>query len=167
MDYCFAQAARYIAKGHTLPKCLLALYDILCSWAINFHKRNQASPKLQLPPHLVNFIGGIGQFHIHGHVDRCFVRYSTTYIQGAGLTEGEIMETGWADFNPVSKNARAMSLSNRRETLNSIFGEWNWDKLINCGAPISSPSMVCWIHSSLSTFPYAKMGENIVCLCRD
>ena len=34
----------------------------------------------------------IGLFHVHGHKEQCFFHYATTFIPGAAITVGKILE---------------------------------------------------------------------------
>lgn len=134
MDYVFAHAAKRLTKGHKRRRCMSVLYDIYCSWGKHLRDRINGSDTIQLPDWLLDFNGGIGYFHVSGHLDECFVRFCTLYLRGAGLTEGEIIETIWAILNKSARAARSMSLANHQETLEVNMGEWNWSKLLNIGA---------------------------------
>ncbi|KIL56276.1 hypothetical protein M378DRAFT_40062, partial [Amanita muscaria Koide BX008] len=41
----------------------------------------------------------IGLFHVHAHKDECFFRYATSFIPGAGVVAGEILESLWSSLN--------------------------------------------------------------------
>jgi hypothetical protein len=136
MDYVFVHAAQRLTRGHTRPRCMTVLYDIYCSWGKYLRNRITNSETISLPEWLLDFNGGIGYFHVSGHLDECFVRFCTLYLRGVGLTEGEIIETIWAVLNKTARAARSMSLANRQEVLEANMGEWNWNKLLTMGQPI-------------------------------
>ncbi|KAI1784904.1 hypothetical protein LXA43DRAFT_838606, partial [Ganoderma leucocontextum] len=73
---------------------ILILYDIMCQYSINLFRRFSKSPYLQMPPSLT-VLGGIGQFHVHGHQTQCFPRFSVNFIEGTGVQGGETMEPLW------------------------------------------------------------------------
>ena len=73
---------------------ILILYDIMCQYFVHLYARFTKSPHLHMPPGLT-ILRGIGQFHVHGHMAQCFPRYSLNFIPGAGVQDGEIIETLW------------------------------------------------------------------------
>lgn len=76
---------------------------------------------------------GIGLFHVHGHKDDCFAKYAPMYIHGAGLVDGEILETLWSVLNRVSESTCTQATSFRRETLDDHMNDSNWKKLTTIG----------------------------------
>ncbi|KAG1800082.1 hypothetical protein EV424DRAFT_1474860 [Suillus variegatus] len=73
---------------------------------------------------------GIGLWHVHGHQDKCYVRYASTFITGAARIDGEIMETLWAPLNIISPSARGMSTPHRQECLDYQMNDSNFMKMI-------------------------------------
>jgi hypothetical protein len=130
MDYSICQATNFQSQG--LPGTMLA-YDIFCQWIINFSKRVDQSPFLNIPEDML-FLGGVGKFHIYGHTIGCFSVHSLNFLLGAGQMDGEILETLWSDFNKVASFARTMSHAHRREIYDDHMREWNWKKLVRIGA---------------------------------
>ncbi|KAI0953076.1 hypothetical protein AcW1_007395 [Taiwanofungus camphoratus] len=82
-------------------------------------------------PEGLKIVKGIGLFHVHGHQDACFIRYSPSFIPDAGLVDGEILETLWSSLNKVSSSTRGMATSHRKEVLNQHMNDSNWKKIIN------------------------------------
>ncbi|KAH9941379.1 hypothetical protein B0H21DRAFT_780214 [Amylocystis lapponica] len=74
---------------------VILLYDINCQYRVHLRQRFTESPYLHMPCRL-EIVQGIGLFHVHGHQDTCFMRYSPTFIPGAGLVDGAILETLWS-----------------------------------------------------------------------
>lgn len=107
---------------------ILILYDIMCQYFVNLRKRFAQSPHLHMPPGL-NILRGIGQFHVHGHVAQCFPRFSLNFISGAGVQDGEIIETLWNKTNAVADSTRGMSAAHRREVIDDHMNDSNWTKL--------------------------------------
>ncbi|KAK7678294.1 hypothetical protein QCA50_018642 [Cerrena zonata] len=126
MDYAFIQAILYIRQS----LLVFLLYDIMCQFWVNFLKRLLGMPDELRLPDGVEFKRGIGLFHVHGHVKECFARYAPTFIQGAGMLDGEIIETLWNLLNYTASSARAMSWFHRQEYLDTHMGDSNWKKLI-------------------------------------
>ncbi|KAH6896060.1 hypothetical protein BKA70DRAFT_1375637 [Coprinopsis sp. MPI-PUGE-AT-0042] len=116
------------------------LYDINCQYSVNLRRRFATTETLTLPEDMV-IVYGIGQFHVHGHREQCFARYSPSFIDGIGKTSGEILEPLWSNLNPASKPTQTMTLVHRSEVLDAHIADNNWKKLINVAASISSAYM--------------------------
>ena len=130
MDYALCEALKNTGTSEA-PKCIV-LYDVNCQYYQNFTKRVEDSPYLEVHPGLI-IIPGIGLFHVHGHQLVCLARFSPTFIEGAGQSDGEILETMWSTLNHIGRIARTMTLAHRTEVLDSHMGDNNWKKLINMG----------------------------------
>lgn len=129
MDYAFVQAILYVRD----LLVILMLYDIMCQFWVNFLKRLlDVTDHIKLPSD-VSFKRGIGLFHVHGHVKECFARYAPTFIRGAGMLDGEIIETLWNLLNHTAASARAMSWFHRQEYLDTHMADSNWKKLVGMG----------------------------------
>ncbi|EIW73761.1 hypothetical protein CONPUDRAFT_68447 [Coniophora puteana RWD-64-598 SS2] len=107
---------------------VLVLYDVWCIFVIHLLSRFAKSKFMNLPLNMA-IMGGIGQFHVHGHKDACVARWSLLYIVGAGNVDGEILETLWAALNEISRSTRSMSTLHRKEVLDNHMDDSNWKKL--------------------------------------
>ncbi|KAG2007514.1 hypothetical protein CC2G_015208 [Coprinopsis cinerea AmutBmut pab1-1] len=139
MDWALCQALR-LSNMDGITRAILA-YDINCQYSKNLHQRIKDGRYLELPNGLV-LVFGIGLFHVHGHLDGCNARYSLTFIKGAGVASGEILESLWAVVNEVARATSTMTLAHRMETLDAIFGDSNWKKMINLGEPLRSSHLI-------------------------
>jgi hypothetical protein len=110
----------------------LLVYDIMCQWYRNFLKRVQESPYLRVPPGM-KIYRGIGDFHVKGHIHECFPRYGLVFVEGAGVIDGEVVETLWSVMNKVSPSTRSATLAHRTEVLDDHMNNSNWKKLIAMG----------------------------------
>lgn len=130
MDYsiCKALNGSHMAG---ITKSLL-VYDIMCQWHKNFQLRVDESPYLNIPDGM-HISKGIGDFHVKGHVVECFARYALLYIKGAGVIDGEILETLWSVLNEVSRSARGATLAHRTEILDDHMNHSNWKKMLKIG----------------------------------
>lgn len=129
MDYIVHWLLRYL-NG---LKMILLLYDIMCQFFVNLLRRFDQNPHLEMPEGLC-ILRGIGQFHIHGHITQCFPRFSSNFIKGAGMQDGEILETLWTKINPSTSSTRGMSSAHRREVIDDHMNDSNWMKLTRiCG----------------------------------
>jgi Kyakuja-Dileera-Zisupton transposase len=91
-----------------------------------------ASPYLAIPEGMT-ISGGIGDFHVKGHVNECFARFSLLFIEGVGVVDGEILETLWSVLNETSRSAKGSTLAHRNEILDDHMNHSNWKKLIGMG----------------------------------
>ena len=107
---------------------ILILYDVMCQYFVHLLRRFRESPHLSMPEGL-EILRGIGQFHVHGHITQCFPRFSSNFIPGIGMQDGEILETLWAKINPSGSSTRGMSSAHRREVIDDHMNDSNWMKL--------------------------------------
>lgn len=178
MDYCVCQSLKYNTKG--LRRATL-YYDIMCQYWINLAKRFAANPHLSMPEGLCHVSRAIGLFHVHGHKDECYARYASAYIPGAGMVDGEIIETLWEPLNPIAPSTRRATPEHRREIIDDHMGDSNWKKMLRLGetSPRSLPyvdpnryassgSYMCKVRccqgrGTCHTVGFAVCGENIRC----
>lgn len=107
----------------------LLVYDVACQWYINFKRRVAESKSLTLD-HCLEVLVAVGKFHLSAHIRECFVKFTLNFLRGAAQVDGEIMETLWAEFNKVSRNARSMTKAHRREVYDDHMRDSNWKKLV-------------------------------------
>lgn len=126
MDYCVSEALKYNMEG--INRSIL-LYDIMCQYWKNLGRRFEGNPYLTLPD-AVEILRGIGLFHVHGHKDECYGRFAPTFIPGAGMVDGEVLETLWAVLNGIADSIRSQTTAHRQETLDDHMNDSNWKKLV-------------------------------------
>jgi len=111
-------------------KKVLHIYDVNCLYQKELAKRFRAGARyLSMPDLIVE--KAIGMFHVHGHQDSCFFRYATTFIPGAGMVDGEILETLWSVLNRISPSLRTATLAHRSEVLDDHANDNNWKKIVD------------------------------------
>ncbi|KAI0708306.1 hypothetical protein C8Q76DRAFT_770330 [Earliella scabrosa] len=125
MDYCLCQVILFFQTLYLL----LILYDIWCHYCVHLMRRFERSPSLHMPADLT-VMGGIDQFHVHGHIRECYPRYSPNFIPGAGVQDGDVLETLWINVNEISTSTRGMSDGHRQESIDDIMEDSNWNKLL-------------------------------------
>ncbi|KAF8603735.1 hypothetical protein BDV93DRAFT_556113 [Ceratobasidium sp. AG-I] len=106
-------------------------YDIFCHWSRNWESRLPtlllpAGP-LSLPP---NFFGGIPKYHLAGHVDACYARFSLNNMTGVGRLDAEGCERAWANLNQAAGSTSEKGHGSRIEALNHCMQDWNWKKTV-------------------------------------
>ena len=72
----------------------------------------------------------IGLFHVHAHKEECFYRYASTFIPGAGVVAGEILESLWSSLNSISPTVRTATLAHRAEMLDDHASDSNHKKML-------------------------------------
>ncbi|TFK59127.1 hypothetical protein BDN72DRAFT_781174 [Pluteus cervinus] len=107
----------------------MLIYDVMCKFWIHLKERFEESDYLELPTD-ANIRYAIGTFHVRGHIAPCFYRYALTYMPGAGLIDGEILESLWSVLNHISPSARSASDAHREEILNDMMNHSNFKKLV-------------------------------------
>ncbi|EIW74480.1 hypothetical protein CONPUDRAFT_67415, partial [Coniophora puteana RWD-64-598 SS2] len=130
MDYLYFSSIR-----GTFVKRINTSYDIACQWWIKLWSRVSRLPTfLSFDPSGREFEFLVPKFHLSAHIAKCQISYSFNFTPGVGRTDGEGVERGWANINPVASSTKEMGPGNRRDTLDDFFGDWNWKKLVGLGA---------------------------------
>jgi len=104
---------------------LLLIYDIVCQYIVHFLHRIG-----HLLPEGLHVDAAIGLFHVHAHKDDCFFRFASTFIPGAGIVAGEILESLWSSLNSISRAARTATLAHRAEILDDHTSDSNHKKML-------------------------------------
>ncbi|EIW81450.1 hypothetical protein CONPUDRAFT_55555, partial [Coniophora puteana RWD-64-598 SS2] len=109
-------------------------YDVACQWWINLWSRvPRLPPDFRFDPSEREFRFLVPKFHLGAHIPKCQINFSFNFTPGVGRTDGEAVERGWANINPVASSTKEMGPGNRRDTLDAFFGDWNWKKLVGLG----------------------------------
>jgi hypothetical protein len=126
VDWCLIKACQ---TTHIDPQQgLLFIYDIVCQYIVHlFHRVGKL-----LPMGLIIDVA-IGLFHVHGHADTCFFRFATSFIPGAAIVAGEILESLWAVLNAVTPAMRTATLSHRAEIMDDHMTDSNHKKCLSVG----------------------------------
>ena len=101
----------------------LLIYDIAYQYFIHFH--DQISSHI---PFGLQVEVAIGLFHVHAHKDNCFFCYATSFILGAGVVAGEILESHWSSLNSISPMARTATIAYRAKMLDNHATDSNYKK---------------------------------------
>ncbi|KAG6914907.1 hypothetical protein DXG01_014630 [Tephrocybe rancida] len=105
---------------------ILFMYDIVCQYIVHLAE----CLGTDIPQHLT-IDQAIGLMHGHSHKDDCFQCFASSFIRGAAITAGKILETLWASLNKVSSQARTATLAHHAEILNDHMSNINWKKILN------------------------------------
>jgi len=131
-DYSFCQAVKFGTQKGGSPLPVGLAYDIGCNWCIHFLERVRENPTLDFDE-TTNLVVSVGKWHLAGHVEGCFNRYSLNFVKGAGRIDGEIMERIWSQLNRPAITARSMTDGHRRAALNTQIADINFKKMISMG----------------------------------
>jgi hypothetical protein len=129
-DYSLSETCKHTNCMDSVRK-ILHIYDIECQYCKHMTKRFVEGKAFLSLPDKVVFEKAIGMFHVHGHQDSCFFRYATSFIKGAGMVDGEILETLWSTLNGISPSVRTASLAHRSEVLDDHMNDSNWKKTVS------------------------------------
>ncbi|PPQ94598.1 hypothetical protein CVT25_010606 [Psilocybe cyanescens] len=100
IDYALLQA---IKSTHVEPEQgLLLIYDIVCTWIV----------------------------YLFDRIGCCFFRYATTFVPGAAIVAGQILESLWSNLNAISSLVRTASLAHREEVLDDHTADSNYKKML-------------------------------------
>lgn len=135
---------------------VLMIYDIACQYGVYLHDRIGHL----LPPGL-SIDTAIGLFHVHGHKDSCFFRFATTFIPGAAITIGEILESLWASLNTVTPALRTATLAHRAEIMDDHMTDSNHKKTLGMAASLSDRFTQATATSQSAEEYYAKLTQSI------
>ena len=113
-------------------KDIIVTYDVGCQWGKNL-------PDRLLRPHLpslnissLNSLRfAVPKFHIIGHGESCQAsNFNLAYMDHAGMTHGETVETIWSHSSSLAIWSRENGPGARRLILDTHWTGWNWRKLV-------------------------------------
>lgn len=108
-------------------------YDIMCHYEKNMWSRWETLPVPLFRDDFDTFISAVPKFHLAGHTDQCFVRYSLNHTPGVGRLDGEGGERCWANLNLAARSTSEKGPGARIDTLCQIMDYWNWLKTVDIG----------------------------------
>lgn len=76
------------------------------------------------------FLAAIPKFHLAGHTEGCFARYSLNYMEGVGRLDGEGGERCWANLNHSAGSTSEKGPGAHVDAINHVMHQWNWSKII-------------------------------------
>ncbi|KAG1789133.1 uncharacterized protein HD556DRAFT_1447197 [Suillus plorans] len=130
MDYVFFSTLQHASTVRVLN----ISYDIACQWSKHLWSQMSRYPStIHLWPddNVVTFV--VLKFHLPAHILSCQTKYSLNLIKGMARTDGEAVERGWSNINPIATSTQGMGPGSRRDILDDHFGDWNWCKVCNLG----------------------------------
>jgi Kyakuja-Dileera-Zisupton transposase len=92
----------------------ISYYDVNCLYVQYLKMRVANNPHLQIDPKL-KIVPGIGLLHVTEHKLDCVPCFAPTYIKGAGLVAGKIIECLWSSLNGCTHSTQTTTNANRAE----------------------------------------------------
>ena len=132
VDWALLEAIR--STGVTSAQAILFIYDLVCQYFI--HLRDRIG---HLLPADLEIDRAIGLFHVHDHKDECFYRFASSFIPGAGIVAGEVLESLWSVLNTITPATRTATLAHRAEILDDHAADSNHKKALSMGMLFRSP----------------------------
>ncbi|KAF8164789.1 hypothetical protein B0H34DRAFT_670799 [Crassisporium funariophilum] len=123
VNFSFLQALTII--GIEIEQGVMLIYDIVCQYIIHLLDRIG----VHLPTGLT-IERAIDHLHVHAHKDDCFYRFITTFIPGAAICAGQILESLWSNLNAISPTVRTATLPHRAEMLDDHCCDSNHKKML-------------------------------------
>ena len=109
---------------------IIIMYNVICSWLIHFRKRMAEFPKSSWIPDTTQVNMAVPGWHINGYGEKCWDNFNLSYMEGAGRTVGEDIETTWAGTNPLAPSVCEMGPAAWHDTLNDHWNGWNFRKIV-------------------------------------
>jgi hypothetical protein len=97
---------------------LMFIYDIICQYWIYLNSRIG-----HFLPIGLEINRAIGLFHVHAHKEECFYRFASSFIPGAGIVAGEILESLWSRLNLITTSTRMATLAHCAEVIDDQPGQ--------------------------------------------
>jgi hypothetical protein len=94
-DYAIASTIKHLNRGG--PVTIGITYDVFCQWIVNLDVRAANLPAPVALPEGLDLVGAIPKWHIVGHEQSCYIRYSLNHTQYVGRLEGEGYEWAWVN----------------------------------------------------------------------
>ncbi|VDC01547.1 unnamed protein product [Peniophora sp. CBMAI 1063] len=121
-------------------------YDVACQYAINLPARlagirpasviwagAQAFAKFY-ETGLITYV--VPKFHLYAHKAYCQLRYALGWLFGSAITDGEAPERVWSALNAAVSSLREMGPGGYHDTMDDMFGAWNWLKTCCIGSSL-------------------------------
>ena len=126
VDWALLESIR--TSGVHSEQGMLLIYDIICQYFIHLWDRIG-----HLIPDGLEIDRAIGLFHVHDHKEECFYKFASSFIPGAGIVAGEILESLWANLNTIAPSTRTATLAHRAEIIDDHATDSNHKKALAMG----------------------------------
>ena len=103
-------------------------YDVMCQYWVYLQARigHLLADGLEIDR-------AISLFHVHCHKEECFHRFASTFIPGAAVVAGEILESLWSRLNLITTATWTATLAHRAEVIDDHASDPNHKKALGMG----------------------------------
>ena len=136
VDWSFLEAIR--TTNVDPDQGVMLYYDIICQYFRYLKARIG-----HLLPDTLEIDRAIRLFHVHAHKEECFYRFASSFIPGAGIVAGEILESLWSRLNLITTATRTATLAHRTEVIDDHASDSNHKKSLGIGEQIMSLETDC------------------------
>ena len=126
VDWSFLEAIR--TTNVDPDQGVMYYYDIMYQYWVYF--MDQIG---YLLPSQLKINRAIGLFHVHGHKEECLYRFASSFIPGAGVVAGEILESLWSRLNLITTATRTATVAHRAEVIDEHASDSNHKKMLGIG----------------------------------
>ncbi|OCH84652.1 hypothetical protein OBBRIDRAFT_815395 [Obba rivulosa] len=126
MDYIFLSS-----MDQNVPDNIILSYDTACQFEKNLLGRRLIYGTIFSFFAVILWL--IPKFYFPAHQDSCHFTYSFNLNKEVGRTDGKAPERGWADANGMATSTKEMRPGSCCDTLDDIFGDYNWRKITSLG----------------------------------
>jgi hypothetical protein len=111
---------------------IMVAYDSACSYSVNIASRfKERLSHLYEVISKIRFV--IDSLHVHDHIDRCMILFSTAYQICAAHFHGVGVEQFWSVQNESGSKTSQMNPGHRTDTITEDIGDYNWRKTVKLG----------------------------------
>jgi hypothetical protein len=111
-----------------LEQGMMLYYDVVCQYWVYLNDRIS-----HLLPSELDIDWAIGLFHVHAHKEDCFYRFASSFIPGAGIVAGKILESLWSTLNLITTATQTATLAHRAEVIDDHASDLNHKKTLGMG----------------------------------
>ncbi|KAG0704199.1 hypothetical protein DFH29DRAFT_873979 [Suillus ampliporus] len=134
-----------------------------CQWSKNLWEHMARYPNWMHVEHgdkIMTFL--VLKFHLPAHIFACQITYSHNLVKGMGCTDGEALECGWANINPVATSTHEMGPGSRCNTLDDHFGDFNWKKVTNLGISLLQKLKAAILEHDQHQWDFDEFNETLI-----
>jgi hypothetical protein len=107
-------------------------YDIACQWRKYLWMHMSHYPvQFHFSPGGKTITFLMPKCPLPAYIPACQTTFLFNLIKGMARTDGEALERGWSNINPIATSTHEMGPGLRQDTLNNHFSDWNWCKVCN------------------------------------
>ncbi|VDC04364.1 unnamed protein product [Peniophora sp. CBMAI 1063] len=155
-------------------------YDVVCQYCKKLGDRLARIPPVRViwagaqafmklaETNCISYV--VPKFHIYAHKAYCQLRYAFGWLFGTAVIDGEAPERLWSGVNAAASSLREMGPGGNNDTMDDIFGAWNWQKTCRIGTSLcermdralDEGDIQCDIHTEFTEALRAEQPDKLV-----